>query len=191
MGKYAFAVTLVLAVGTALPLSAQMSSPREGLYFALGVGAGVANIDRCVRCGSEGTSTSFTGFFRLGGTISPQWLGAVEVGGWFQSRGGYTASLLTFAAIATFYPLSNGLKINGGVGGVLFREVSAQNDNAANGIIWRVGAGYDISLKEVVSISPFVDLVYGPGLAQKRNRLATISKMNLVIVQIGVSLVRH
>ena len=191
MGKYAFAVTLVLAVGTALPLSAQMSSPREGLYFALGVGAGVANIDRCVRCGSEGTSTSFTGFFRLGGTISPQWLGAVEVGGWFQSRGGYTASLLTFAAIATFYPLSNGLKINGGVGGVLFREVSAQNDNAANGIIWRVGAGYDISLKEVVSISPFVDLVYAPDLSQKRNSIATFNKMKLVLVQIGVSLVRH
>ena len=191
MGKYAFAVTVLLAVGTALPLSGQISSAREGAYLAFGLGGGVANIDNCARCGSEGTNISFTGFLRMGGTISPQWLGAIEVGGWYQSGAGYTARLLTVAAIATFYPLSNGLKINGGIGGALFKEDFATNENAANGILWRVGAGYDISLKEVVSISPFVDLVYGPGLAQKRNRLATISRMNLVIVQIGVSLVRH
>ena len=191
MGKYAFAVTVLLAVGTALPLSAQISSPREGVYLAFGLGAGVTNIDKCANCGSEGTNTSFTGFLRIGGTISPQWLGAVEAGGLYQSRAGYTARLLTVAAIATFYPLSNGLKINGGMGGALFREDFATNENAANGIIWRVGAGYDISLKEVVSISPFVDLVYGPGLDQKRNGLATFNDMKLVLVQIGVSLVRH
>ena len=191
MGKYAVAVTVVLAVGTALPLSAQTSSPREGMYLALGLGVGVTDIEKCANCGSEGTNTSFTGFFRIGGTLSPQWLAAVEVGGWYQSGAGYTASLLTVAAIATFYPLSSGLKINVGMGGVLFREDFAPNDNAANGIIWRVGAGYDISLKEVLSISPFVELVYGPGLDQKRNRIATVNNMNLVLVQIGVSLVRH
>ena len=191
MGKYAFAVTVVLAVGTALPLSAQISSPREGGYFALGLGAGVTNIDKCINCGSEGTNTSFTGFFRIGGTISPQWLAAVEAGGWYQSGAGYTARLLTIAAIVTFYPLSNGLKINGGIGGALFREDFATNENAANGIIWRVGAGYDISLKEVVSISPFVDLVYAPELNQKRNGLATFNNMKLILVQIGVSLVGH
>ncbi len=190
MRKYAFAVMVVLAVGTALPLSAQISSPREGSYLAFGLGAGVTNIE-CVRCGSEGTNTSFTGFLRIGGTITPQWLGAVELGGWYQSRGGFTAHLLSFAAIATFYPLSNGLKINGGMGGALFREDFANNENAANGIVWRAGAGYDISLNEVVSISPFVDLAYAPDLAQKRNRLATFNEMTLVLVQIGVSLVRH
>lgn len=191
MGKYAFAVTVVLAVGTALPLSAQISSPREGLYLALGLGPGVTYIDKCTNCGSEGTNTSFTGFFRLGGTLSPQWLGAVEFGGLYQSRAGYTARLLTVAAIATLYPLSNGLKINAGIGGALFREGFGNNENAANGIIWRVGAGYDISLKKVVSISPFVDLVYAPDLDQKRNRLATFDDMKLILVQIGVSLVRH
>ena len=191
MGKYAFAVTIVLAVGTALPLSAQMSSLREGPYLAFGLGAGVTNIDKCANCGSEGTNISFTGFLRMGGTISPQWLGAIEVGRWYQSGAGYTARLLTVAAIATFYPLSNGLKINGGIGGALFKEDFATNENAANGILWRVGAGYDISLKEVVSISPFVDLVYAPDLSQKRNSIATFNKMKLVLVQIGVSLVRH
>ena len=191
MRKYAFAVMVVLAVGTALPLSAQIPSPREGLYVALGLGAGVANIDECVRCGTEGTSTSFAGFLRVGGTVSRQWLGAIELGGWYQSRGGFTARIFSFAAIATFYPLSNGLKFNGGMGGVLFREDFAPSDNTANGFIWRVGAGYDISLKEVASISPFVDLLYGSGLAQKRNRLASFNEMKLVLLQIGVSLVRH
>jgi len=191
MGKYAFAVTAVLAVGTALPVSAQISSPREGLHLVFGLGAGVASIDNCAVCGSEGTNTSFTGFVRIGGTISPQWLAAVEVGGWYQSGAGYTARLLTVAALATLYPLSNGLKINFGMGGALFRENSALNDNTANGIVWRVGAGYDIPLKEVVSISPFVDLVYGPELDQKRNRIATFNGIRLVLVQIGVSLVRH
>ena len=191
MGKYAFAVTVVLAFGTALPLSAQMSSPRGGAHFTFGLGAGVATIDNCAVCGSEGTNTSFTGFLRIGGTISPQWLAAIEVGGWYQSGTGYTARLLTFAALATLYPLSNGLKINGGMGGALFREDSLTSDNAANGIIWRVGVGYDISLKEVLSISPFVDLVYGPELDQKRNRIATFNGIKLVLVQIGVSLVRH
>ncbi len=191
MCKYAFAVTVVLAAGTALPLSAQISSPRAGPYLAFGLGAGVTNIDKCARCGSEGTNTSFTGFLRIGGTISPQWLAAIEVGGWYQSGAGHTARLLTVAALATFYPLSNGLKINGGMGGALCRENFAPNDNTANGIIWRVGAGYDISLKEVVSISPFVDLVYGPDLSQKRNSIATFNNMKLVLVQIGVSLVRH
>ena len=191
MRKYAFAVTAVLAVGTALPLSAQISSPREGTYFALGLGAGVADIKKCANCGSEGTNTSFTGFLRIGGTIAPQWLAAIEVGAWYQSPGGYTAGLLSVAGIGTFYPLSNGLKINGGIGGALFRESFAPNDNTANGVIWRLGAGYDISLKEVVSISPFVDLVYAPDLDQKRNRLATFADLKLVLVQIGVSLVRH
>ena len=191
MRKYAFAVMVVLAVGTALPLSAQIPSPREGLYVALGVGAGVTDIDQCVRCGSEGTNASFTGFLRIGGTLSRQWLGAVELGGWFQARDGYRARLLSFSAIGTFYPLSNGLKFNGGMGGVLFREDFAPNDNTANGFIWRVGAGYDIALKEATSISPFVELMYGSGLAQKRNRLASFNEMKLVLLQIGVSLVRH
>ncbi len=191
MRKYGFAVTVALAVGTVLPLSAQSSSPREGLYVALGLGAGVMSIDKCANCGSEGTSTSFTGFFRVGGTISPQWLGAIELGGWYLSGDGYAANHISLSAIGTFYPLSNGLKINGGIGGALFKEDFAPNENAANGIIWRVGAGYDISLKEVVSISPFVDLVYGPDLDQTRNGLATFNDMKLVLVQIGVSLVRH
>ncbi len=98
---------------------------------------------------------------------------------------------MTVAAIATFYPRSDGLKINGGIGGALFREDFASNENTANGIIWRVGAGYDHSLNGVVSISPFVDLVYAPGLSQKRNGIATFNDMKLVLVQIGVSLVRH
>ncbi len=191
MRKYGFAVTVVLAVGTALPLSGQIASPREGSYFAFGVGAAATSIDKCANCGSEGTNTSFTGFFRFGGTISPQWLVAVEAGGFYQSGAGYTARFLSVVGITTFYPLSNGLKINGGLGGALFREDFAPNDNTANGILWRLGAGYDISLNEVVSISPFVDLVYAPGLGQKRNRLTTVQDLNLVLVQIGVSLVRH
>ena len=191
MRKYAFAVTVALTVGTALPLAAQIRSPHEGQYFALGLGAGVANVDKCANCGSEGTNTSVTGFFRIGGTIVPQWLAAIELGAWYQSGAGYTASLVSVAGIGTFYPLSNGLKINGGIGGALFRESFAPNDNTANGVIWRLGAGYDISLKEVVSISPFVDLVYAPDLNQRRNRLATFNKMKLVLVQIGMSLVRH
>ncbi len=191
MRKYGFAVTVVLVVGAVLPLSAQISSPREGSYLAFGLGAGVTSIDKCANCGSEGTNTSVTGFFRFGGTVSPQWLVAVEAGGLYQSGAGYTARLLFVAAIATFYPLSNGLKINGGLGGALFKEDFAPNENAANGILWRAGAGYDISLNEVVSISPFVDLVYAPELAQKRDRLATFNEMRLVLVQIGVSLVRH
>ncbi len=149
------------------------------------------SIDKCANCGSEGTSTSFTGFFRVGGTISPQWLCAIELGGWYLSGDGYAASHVSLSAIGTFYPLSNGLKINGGMGGVLFKEDFPPNDNTANGIIWRVGAGYDISLKEVASISPFVELLYGSGLAQKRNRLASFNEMKLVLLQIGVSLVRH
>ena len=191
MPKYAFAVTVVIALGTSLPLSAQIASPREGSYLAFGLGAGATSIDKCANCGSEGTNASFMGFFRFGGTISPQWLVAVEAGGLYQSGAGYTARLLTVAGIATFYPLSNGLKINGGLGGALFREDFAPNDNVANGIIWRVGAGYDHPLNEVLSISPFVDLVYAPGLDQKRNRLATFNKLKLVLVQIGMSLVRH
>lgn len=191
MRRYAFAVTVVLAVGTALPLSAQIASPREGSYLAFGLGTGVTSIDKCANCGSEGTNTSFTGFFRVGGTISPQWLVAVEAGGSYQSGAGYRARLLSVAAVATFYPLSNGLKINGGLGGALFKEDFGPNDNTANGILWRLGAGYDISLNEVVSISPFVDLVYAPALDQKRNRLATFNDMKLVLVQIGVSLVKH
>ena len=123
--------------------------------------------------------------------MAPQWLAAVEVGGWYQSGAGYEVGLLSVAGIGTFYPLSNGLKINGGVGGVIFGEAFAPNENAANGIVWRVGAGYDIPLKEVVSISPFVDLVYGPALDQTRNGLATFNNLKLRLVQVGVSLVRH
>ncbi len=191
MRKYAFAVAVGLTVGTALPLAAQIRSPHEGQYLALGLGAGVANVDKCANCGSEGTNTSVTGFFRIGGTIVPQWLAAIELGAWYQSGAGYTASLVSVAGIGTFYPLSNGLKINGGIGGMLFRETFDPSDNTANGLVWRVGAGYDISLKAAVSISPFVDLLYGPELNQKRNRLATFNDMKLVLVQIGLSLVRH
>ena len=191
MRKYAFAVTVALTVGTALPLSAQIPSPREGQYLAFGLGAGVTNVDKCANCGSEGTNTSLTGFFRIGGTLAPQWLAAVEVGAGYQSGAGYTAGHLSVAAIGTFYPLSNGFKINGGIGGMLFRETFAPNDNTANGVIWRVGAGYDISLKEAVSFSPFVELVYAGDLDQKRNGLATFNDMKLVLVQIGLSLVRH
>lgn len=191
MRKYAFAVTAVLTVGTAVPLSAQIPSSHEGLYFAVGLGAGVTSIDKCANCGSEGTNTSFTGFFRIGGTMAPQWLAAVEVGGWYQSGAGYEVGLLSVAGVGTFYPLSNGLKINGGIGGVVFGEAFAPNENSANGIIFRMGAGYDVSLNEFASISPFVDLVYGPALDQTRNGLATFNDMKLVLVQIGVSLVRH
>ena len=191
MRKYVLAIAVTLFGGAQIPLSAQVPSHHTGLQMAVGLGAGVADIAKCANCVSEGTNTSVTAFFRLGGTMSPEWLASIEVGGWYRSSGGSTAGLVSFSALGTFYPMENGFKVNGGIGGLLFREEFAPNDNTANGVMWRIGVGYDVPLKEAMSVSPFVEVLYGPELDQKHNRLATFNDVRLFLVQIGVSVVGH
>ena len=140
---------------------------RQGFWIGFGVGYGSAGVN-CDDCGGE-REGSFTGSFKLGGTLSDKVLLGVESNGWLKEQEGVTLTLGSFTGTVTFYPqASSGFFLKGGVGlsyiSTDFKDgsLSVSVSKAGWGVL--AGAGYDIRVGRNISITPAVNYYYGkPG----------------------------
>jgi hypothetical protein len=151
---------LALLAAAATPLVGQRPQTREGFWIGFGFGAGSAR-ETCDGCGDT-TVTGFTGFLKIGGTVTPKLLLAGDVHSGFFVKGG-----VGFAD----YEFRDGANVTGtGPGAIL-------------------GLGYDIRVGGNLSITPTLDLWHGAvgDLKSGSSMVATGWKQTVFDFNLGVT----
>ena len=120
--RAAILIATVLAVGSASlqAQSARRPNTRKGFWVGFGFGDGSAGVD-CASC-PTGRLSGLSGYFRLGGTLSPSVLVGFESNGWVHSEAGLNQSMGFGSVVALWYPSPTGaLYLKGGLGGMTYR----------------------------------------------------------------------
>jgi len=156
---------LLVAGGLALALTpqarAQHPQVRDGLWGGFGIGFGSLGCEEC-----DERSTSFSGYGKIGGTVSRKVLIGFEASGWVKEEDGATLSMSNGSAVIYFYPsLEGGLHLKGGLG-VSVLELSldfgggtlSDSETGGGGML---GIGYDIRVARNMSLTPGLNFLGG------------------------------
>ncbi len=175
---------LLVAVATSAA-SALQAQTRSGFWAGAGLGFGSLQLS-CRGCASSPRSNALSGFVKLGGTIS----GHLRLGGetdlWVRSSTTTKVAGNT-SATAYYYPApASGLFLRAGLGIAYYQEKNVSN--AAIGVGFVVGAGYDFPIGPHASLTPVANFNWGaPGDVQ--GGLATLPgvKQNLLQLALGIT----
>ena len=131
---------------------------REGFWIGLGVGAGSLGCEDC-----SDRETSWSGSFKLGGTINPRFLLGVESNGWYKSEDIAALTYGNLSAIAYFYPSeTSGFHLKGGLGlASLEAEVDGFGSESEIGTGAVLGLGYDARVRQNFSLTPYMNFMAG------------------------------
>ena len=145
----------------ATPAMAQEGSrhERRGLWVGFGVGTGSLG---CNECSGE-RENSYSGNFRIGGTLSQKLLIGFESNGWYKEESGVSLSMANASAVATFYPsATGGFHLKGGLGvSRLGLDVDGLGSDSETGAGAIVGLGYDFRMGKSFSLSPYFNGIAG------------------------------
>lgn len=165
---------------------------RQGFWVGFGGGYGSASAS-CDECEGGEREGSYSGSFKLGGTLNPRVLLGVEGNGWMKEQDDVTLTLGAFTGTVTFYPqASGGFFLKGGVG-LSYVDTDFQAGSLSVNISktgWGVlaGAGYDIRVGRNFSITPCVNFHYGaPGDLTFEGETLSGWTQNVVSFEIGVT----
>jgi hypothetical protein len=157
----ALAVVVALSLLGVSVAPAQHAQTRKGFWVGFGFGYGTYGIS-CDGCSGLGREGSYSGYLKMGGTISPHLLLGGETNGWTKSEAGASITAANASFAAYYYPKpSNGLFLRGGLG---FSTTSASNGGSSNsntGAGATIGAGYDLRVGGNTSITPVLNYMYG------------------------------
>jgi len=144
---------LVLGVSVA---SAQHPQTRKGFWIGFGFGYGSYT---CTGCNSTG---SFSGYLKMGGTVSPHLLLGGETNGWTKSENGGTITAGNASFTAYYYPQpAGGFFLRGGAGFSDIRLSSGGSSASQTGLGATAGLGYDVRVGANTSITPVFNFVWG------------------------------
>ena len=182
----AVAVLAALAAA-ATPLAGQRPQTREGFWIGFGFGAGSAR-ETCDGCGDT-TVTGFTGFVKIGGTVTPKLLLAGDVHVWTKDYNPGTEALGSVTMIAQYYPnVRSGFFVKGGLG---FADYDFSDGGSVRGTGPGaiLGLGYDIRVARNLSITPTLDLWHGAvgDLKSGSTTVATGWKQTVFDFNLGVT----
>ena len=139
---------------------AQHPQTREGFWIGFGFGYGSAK-PSCDGCGTLDSRGGFTGFLKLGGTLSKRVLLGGEVNAWTKADSGVTDQLGNVSAAVYYYPaVSSGFFLKGGVGFSSFREMDGATADGT-GVGFVAGLGYDVRVGGNISITPVGNFYFG------------------------------
>ncbi len=147
------AVLLMVGVGDA---EAQ-ESRRRGFWVGFGLGPGWNTSEGL----DDGRRAGFSGYLRMGGTISRKVLLGGEVIGWGRDDDGTTVGRGNVTVTALFYPKATGsFFLKGGVGGSSV-EVKRENVSVTDtGFGLTLGTGWNVRLGQSLSLTPNVDFLF-------------------------------
>jgi hypothetical protein len=172
----------VLALCGAGAAAAQHPQTREGFWIGFGFGYGSRH-ESCDACGST-TDGGVSSFLKLGGTLSKSVLLGGSVNAWTKSESGLTETLGNVTGSVYYYPApASGFFLTGGVG---FSEYRLSDGGSVDGTGWgfTVGAGYDLRVGRMISLTPVVNFAYGGGANPGG---ATGWKQNVIDFGLGVT----
>ena len=175
----------------AAPASAQA---RQGFTVSFGVGGGSAGFSY------EGTSSDRlsgpSGYFRLGGAISPNFVIAGETHGWTRNEGSVTSQVGYLMAVAQWYPsATNGFHLLGGIGlGVLAEEDTDPDfgyELESVGGALQFGLGYDVRMTRNFSLTPYVNFLGMGGGEPKIDGMGVGGSLSANVMQVGLGFSWH
>ena len=180
------ALGLVLTAGV---LQAQNPQDKHGFWIGFGAGYGSADVS-CDGCGNPDRLGSVSGFLKLGGTLSQQFLLGGEFDGWTKKSSGITEYLGNASVAVHFYPsVKYGFFLKGGGGMATYRATGSGPDISGTG--WGVigGIGYDWRVGKNISLTPVANVYFGkPGdLTSKGTTVLRGWKQNVLDVGLGIT----
>ena len=165
------------------------ASHRDGLWWGVGMGAG---FDRffCEICDGN-IQAGWTGYLRLGGTVSPRLLLGGELSGWLNGKEEATQTMGAVSFVAYWYPSPSNVYLKGGGGVIGFR--SSDGDNAVTSTTFGplLGLGYEQLISPKVSVVPFFNVLVAPSGALRFNGDEVIDSVGFVLWQGGVGVTVH
>ena len=110
---------ILVAAAQATGVAQETETRHKGFWFGFGGGYGSQDVS-CDGCGNSDREGGFAGYFKLGGTLSPQWLVGVEGNSWYKHDDSIDTdeAIGNLSAAVYYYPsLHNGFFVKAGVGG--------------------------------------------------------------------------
>jgi hypothetical protein len=151
----------VFVLATAVVASAQRRQTRQGFWIGFGFGGGSAGIS-CTGCGGLSRETGFTGHLKMGGTLSPKVLLGGESAAWTKDDAGTKTQLGSLTAAVYFYPApASGFFLKGGPGFSYQSSDDGTNKYSETGFGFMFGAGYDIRVGTMISLTPSASFYWG------------------------------
>lgn len=191
----ALALTVLCAGSLAAqkkPDPAANANPRQGFWIGFGLGAGSAGAD-CTNCDNSRTG-GFSGYLRLGGTLSQHLLLGGETNGWFHSESGVDESMGFGSVVLMWYPSATGpFYLKFGLGGMNYTAKGGGNKLTATAAAGSLGAGYELRLRPNMSLNFFVNALASAPASFKFNGVSAPSgeDIKLNLVQLGLGLTWH
>ena len=184
------AILGVLTVAGARQSAAQHPQTREGFWIGFGFGYG-SEKPSCDSCGTIDSKSGFTGFIKLGGTLSKQVLLGGEINAWTKSDSGVTDQLGNVSAAVYYYPaVKSGFFLKGGVGFSTFRE--SNNATAdGTGVGFLAGLGYDVRVGRNVSLTPVANFYWGAVGDIKSNGTTLLTGWKQHVFDFGLGITFH
>ena len=175
-------------------LSAQSMHPntREGFWIGFGGGSGSAGLD-CSTCATDRIG-AFSGYLRMGGTVSQTLLLGGEANGWFHSQSGVTEDIAYVAFVALWYPIRTGaLYLKAGIGGMSYRGDDGIDTLTANAPAGSLGIGYEFRVGRKFSVVPYLNSLASSSVTLKLDGqpISSGESIKITLVQVGVGLTWH
>jgi len=185
-------ISLVI-LGSISDLQAQgRANTRKGFWIGLGLGDGSAGVE-CDNCGNDRIN-SWSGYLRMGGTISSHVLLGAETSGWLHSEGGIDENVANLAFVTMWYPSNSGaFYLKFGVGGMAYRATDGVDDLTATAPSLTVGTGYEFRMGQNFSLTPFFNALASSAVTLKENGTAipTNGDISITLAQVGLGVTWH
>lgn len=169
-------VVLLIITLAASSAEAQRPNTREGFWISFGFGAGSAKLGGDVDIDRE---TALSGYLRMGGTVSPNFLIGGESNGWVKTEPS-DRTIGFLGPVVMFYPSSTGsFYLKGGLG-----LVSVDYRGVGNGFGASVGLGNEFRVGKNFSLNVFLNAIQAFGFDTS---FGNHVKPNLVQLGLGVT----
>jgi hypothetical protein len=167
---------------------------RQGFWIGFGFGPGSAGADCDSGCSNEGLS-GFSGYFRMGGTVSPKVLLGGESNAWARSHDNGVDETLGFASfIVMWYPSATGaFYLKAGLGAMSYEVTDGTDELTATAPSVSFGLGYEIRVSRNMSVVPFFNGMATSAVEFKFNgqTLPNSNEVKVSLAQLGVGLTWH
>lgn len=189
-------VAVVVVVALLLPATvvAQRPQVRRGFWLVAGAGPGTT-ISDCDECALENRRDGSYTTIALGGTVGRNVLVGIEVNSWYLAEESGDQSLLGVLTVIQWYPWqAAGFHVRSGVGwgyarfGYRTEEEAGKADKLGIGL--RFGAGWDLRVSRMISVSPFLG-THIAALGSMRVRDRPLTNLLSMSRQVGIGVTIH
>lgn len=193
MRSISLVVALAILPGFAAAQATGRPNTRAGFWIGFGLGGGSTEV-KCDSSCTNQRAEGFSGYLRLGGTVSSKVLLGGETNGWAHAESGIDETLGFASFVILWYPSATGAwYLKGGLGGMSYKADDGANELTATAPSISLGMGYEIRVSRNMSVVPFFNGLATSPVRIKYNgqALPTQEDVRVSLAQLGVGLTWH